>query len=70
MENAYPGKYKPWQLHYTTKMYWNLETAKEATKWLIEEKLMWDNEDVKKYLSLEIFYENGLRYIYQNYCLN
>lgn len=63
LENAYPGKYKPWQLHYTTKMYWNLETAKEATKWLIEEKLMWDNEDVKKYLSPEIFYENGLRYM-------
>ncbi len=60
IENAYPGKFKPWELPSVPKKFWNLETAKEATIWLIEEKLKWSDEDVKQKLSRKIFRENSL----------
>ena len=61
IDNAYPGKYKPWQFAYVPKSYWTKETAVEATIWLIEEKLKWSEEDVVKKLSQKTFYDNGLR---------
>lgn len=60
INNAYPGKFKPWELPSVPKKFWNLETAKEATIWLIEEKLKWSDEDVKQKLSRKIFRENSL----------
>ena len=60
IDNAYPGKFKPWELPSVPKKFWNLETAKEATIWLIEEKLKWSDEDVKQKLSRKIFRENSL----------
>ena len=39
---------------------WNLKTAKEATIWLIEEKLKWSDEDVKQKLSLNTFKQYSL----------
>ena len=60
IENAYPGKFKPWELPSVPQKFWNLETAKEATIWLIEEKLKWSDEDVKQKLSRKIFRENSL----------
>ena len=60
IENAYPGKFKPWELPSVPKKIWNMETAKEATIWLIEEKLKWSDEDVKQKLSRKIFRENSL----------
>ena len=61
INNAYPGKYKPWQFERAPMSYWTNETAAEATKWLIEEKLKWSEEDVVKKLGQKIFYDNGLR---------
>ena len=61
INNAYPGKYKPWQFEHVTRSYWTKERAVEATIWLIEEKLKWSEEDVVKKLSQKIFYDNGLR---------
>ena len=61
IDNAYPGKYKPWQFANVPLSYWTKETAAEATKWFIEEKLKWSEEDVVKKLSQKIFYDNGLR---------
>ena len=61
IDNAYPGKYKPWQFEHAPKSYWTKETAVEATIWLIEEKLKWSEEDVVKKLSQKTFYDNGLR---------
>ena len=70
IENAYPGKFKPWELPSVPKKFWNLETAKEATIWLIEEKLKWSDEDVKQKLSRKIFRENSLNgmlgYLFNN----
>ena len=70
IENAYPGKFKPWELPSVPKKFWNMETAKEATIWLIEEKLKWSDEDVKQKLSRKIFRENSLNgmlvYLFNN----
>ena len=60
IENAYPGKFKQWELPSVPKNFWNMETAKEATIWLIEEKLKWSDDDIKQNLSLKIFKENPL----------
>ena len=69
IENAYPGKFKPWELPSVPKKFWNLETAKEATIWLIEEKLKWSDEDVKGKLTLNTFKENSLKSML-NYLFN
>ena len=60
IENAYPRKFKAWEFSKTSKKFWNLKTAREATIWLIEEKLKWSNEDVKKKLTRNIFIQNSL----------
>ena len=36
IDNAYPGKFKQWDLPSVSKKFWNMETAREATIWLIE----------------------------------
>ena len=59
IENAYPGKFKPWEVTRVSKKFWNVETAKEATIWLIEEKLKWSDEDIKQKLSAKIFIQNS-----------
>ena len=60
INNAYPGKFKPWEVTRVSKKFWNVETAKEATIWLIEQKLKWSDEDVRKKLSVNIFRINSL----------
>lgn len=61
ISNAYPDKYNPWQLDSVPRSYWTNETAAEATKWLIEEKLKWSEEEVSKKLRKKTFYDNRLR---------
>ena len=61
IENAYPGKFKPWEFSKVPNNFWNLKTASEATIWLIEEKLKWSDEDVRRNLSQNTFKENSLR---------
>ena len=69
IENAYPGKFKPWEVARVPKKIWNMETAREATIWLIEEKLKWSDEDVKEKLTLNTFKENSLKSML-NYLFN
>lgn len=57
---VYPNKFKPWELKMTPH-FWNETTAIEATKWLIEEKLKWLEEDIKTNLTYKVFINNGLR---------
>lgn len=59
IENAYPKKYKPWEIA-VPQSYWNLETAAEATRWLIEVKLKMTEEQLKKHLSASMFFDNQL----------
>ena len=61
INNAYPGKYKPWQFANVPLSYWTKETVAEATKWFIEEKLKWTEEDVVRRLNTKTFYDNRLR---------
>ncbi len=45
----YPEKFKPWE--FSVKNYWTqetLQTARESTKWLIEEKLKLTPEEISK----------------------
>ena len=60
INNAYPGKFRVWEFNSVPNNYWNLETAKDATIWLFEEKLKWDDEKIKNNISITIFRENGL----------
>ena len=48
INSAYPNKFKPYELLGIPKNYWNIEMGKDAIKWMIEEKLMWSNEDIKE----------------------
>ena len=60
IDNAYPGKFKQWDLPSVSKKFWNMETAREATIWLIEEKLKWSDDDIKEKISSNIFEKNSL----------
>lgn len=60
INEIYPNTFKPWYFSTSGNSYWNLDTAKEATIWLIEEKLKWTDEDIKNNLTGKIFRENGL----------
>ncbi|MTI53799.1 hypothetical protein [Geosporobacter ferrireducens] len=60
--NAYPGEYHRWELKKirVPKEYWNDETALKAMKWLIEEKLHWNDKQIREKYSLKIFEEYNL----------
>lgn len=61
-ENAYPGRLKPWQFKRVPNEYWNKETAKQAVRWLIEEKLkITDDEQILERINCELFNSYGLR---------
>jgi hypothetical protein len=65
INTAYPGKFHPWELRMVPRNYWNLETAGDAVRWFIEEKLQWSDNDIKKNLTLDMLYENGFATIMQ-----
>jgi hypothetical protein len=65
----YPHKFKPWELKQIPKKYWTLESGIKATKWLVEEKLKWSENDMKKKLSRKVFNEHGLTLMLQK-CFN
>jgi predicted transposase YbfD/YdcC len=60
IDTVYPNKIKPWELKQTPQGFWNYKTAREATKWLIEEKLKWGYEEILIYISANTFRENCL----------
>lgn len=60
VNNAYPGKFKEWELSYTPRNFWNMDTAREATIWLFRERLGFNDEQIKQHISRKIFVENGL----------
>jgi len=58
---TYPDKFKPWELQYTSRNFWTLETAIEATKWLINEKLRCEDNNIPLYqLTRNDFVSAGL----------
>ena len=42
LNTVYPNQFKEWELQHVPTNFWNKETAIQATKWMIEEKLKWD----------------------------
>ena len=63
IENAYPEQFKPWQFSEQNEIWKSsnsLEIAKQATQWLISEKLHISNEKAVTYLTRRHFISNGL----------
>ena len=58
--NAYHDKIRPWELKNIEKSFWHdLKNCAEATKWLIEEKLKWDDEQIKMLFKKEVLTQYG-----------
>ena len=55
INEIYPNRFKPWEMKKISLNFWNKERIIEATKWMIEEKLQWTEEDIKNNLTLNIF---------------
>ncbi len=71
LEDAYPGRYRPWELRKVPQSFWKGPQARAhaatATRWLIEERLGWNQAQVKLLLSTRVFYENALRGMLKNF---
>ena len=62
IDAAYPGKFNEWDFSSTQKNFWaNDENKIRATKWLIEEKLKFNDYDIKNNLTSELFDKHGLK---------
>lgn len=62
---AYPEKnYRPWDFVNAINNYWQGEEGKKnaakAIKWLLEEELKWDIQDIKENISHQVFIDNNL----------
>lgn len=60
IESAYPNTYKPWEYNKVSPGYWDEETAKEATRWLIQKVSQFKKYDLCKLQSSD-FLNNGLK---------
>lgn len=60
--NAFPN-IKPWTLDKKPANYWNNERAICATKWLIEEVLQWNRENIINRMRSDVFREYGLQWM-------
>ena len=60
LNNAYPGKFKEWELSCTPRNFWTIDTARQATIWLFREKLNYTDEMILQNITRKIFVDNGL----------
>jgi hypothetical protein len=67
LNNAYPNKYKEWELPIVTNGFWTEDKTIEAIKWLLEEKLKWSYNDVINNLSVKTLREYNLSKILHLY---
>lgn len=58
---AYPDTYKPWEMAMCPLNTWDDETSIIATKWLIEEKLCWSEQEMKEKIDIDYFIDYGLQ---------
>lgn len=68
INDACCNKYKPWEIGSVSKGYWNKENIVAAVIWLFEEKLKWNNQDIRNNLDSKIFAEHGLGGMYNIIC--
>lgn len=65
---VYPDKFMPWEIGcHVANNYWDEEKCVKSIKWLIEDKLKWNKEDIKNNLSKQIFIDNNLYGMIQKY---
>jgi hypothetical protein len=62
----YPGKFLEWELLQVPKNYWNIETGTKAVKWLIEEILKWNEDDIKNKYNHDILKKHRLTTMIKN----
>ena len=66
IENAYPERFKPWEFSEQSEL-WNsseaLETARQATEWLISDRLQLDRSKAATQLTRRHFLNNGLGFM-------
>ena len=63
IENAYPGKFRPWQFNEQAEIWRSpeaMETARQATEWLINDRLHLTPEKAAQHLTRRHFINNGL----------
>lgn len=64
IENAYPGRFHPWEFRNVPKNFWQgeqgLENARRATRWLVEDMLGVPPEAVFQDVTYHLFREYGL----------
>lgn len=64
VNTVFPGVFKPWQFVEEEPLIWfqedRFETAQQATRWLVEERLGIPTEEVPKRISIREFHMNGL----------
>lgn len=59
IKELYPD-IKPWELKRVPRNFWNKETRIEALKWLFNDKLKWDKDDIKINVTSQVFKQYGL----------
>ncbi|MBQ3422031.1 MAG: hypothetical protein IJH34_10255 [Romboutsia sp.] len=62
IQTTYPEKnFKPWEFNMAPLNYWqDINNSIEATKWLIETKLRFTDDEIKEKLNVKLFQQNGL----------
>lgn len=61
INSVYKDKYKQWEFNHVPQSYWkDIENAKMAVKWLIEDSLRLSENELKEQLSRSLFVNNGL----------
>lgn len=55
IQELYPNKIHSWEYEKISVGYWSMEEGIKATKWLIEEKLKYSDDDIRDKLSIEDF---------------
>lgn len=54
LEDAFPGKFMPWELSKCPQRFWTIETGAQAIAWLIIVKLKWSRKIVCKYYTSKL----------------
>ncbi|PGT56740.1 hypothetical protein COD13_00755 [Priestia megaterium] len=64
IDNAYPGKFKPWEFQQTPDKYWDGEEGKrraiEAVRYVIEEKMKIPMKEIPSQINFNFFKQHGL----------
>lgn len=62
INSIYPGKFFPWEFKVAPTHLWkDKENGIRATRWLVEQHLKLNEEELKEQLSRDLFRNNGLR---------